>query len=239
MSGLAGKVALVTGGCSGLGKATAARLRASGAQVSVWDNTPALDAYHRQLDVTDWLQVQLAAAEIEHRFGRIDILLNCAGIVGPVAPLLDYPLDAWDQVLRVNLTGSFLCCRAVGAVMVRNGYGRIVNVASIAGKEGNPNQSAYSASKAGIIALTKSLSKELAAKGILVNAISPGLFDTPMVQEAAARAPETFQAIIGKIPLARLGAAEEFAALACWLASEECSYSTGHCFDLSGGRATY
>jgi 3-oxoacyl-[acyl-carrier protein] reductase len=229
MSGLdfAGRHAIVTGGAQGIGAAIARRLREGGARVTVWD----LEG-EAKVDVSDAASIEKALREKD----RVDILVNNAGIAGVNRPLVDYPLDEWERVLRVNLTSQFLCCRAVAPRMVAAGYGRIVNIASIAGKEGNPNAVAYSASKAGVIALTKSLGKELARSGVLVNCITPAAAKTAIFEQMTE---EHIAYMLAKIPMGRFVEVDEIAALACWLASEACSFSTGAVFDISGGRATY
>ena len=223
----AGRHAIVTGGAQGIGAAIAKRLRAGGARVSVWD----LDGSPK-VDVSVPASIEKAVAGID----RIDILVNNAGIAGVNKPTVDYPVEEWERVLRVNLTSQFLCCRAVAPRMVAAGYGRIVNIASIAGKEGNPNAVAYSASKAGVIALTKSLGKELAQTGVLVNCVTPAAAKTAIFEQMSESHIEYMRS---KIPMGRFVEVDEIAALVCWLASEDCSFSTGGVFDISGGRATY
>ena len=221
--------AIVTGGQSGLGEACIARLRREGIETFSLDLSPDSDF---SLDVSDSAEVNRVVAEI----GPVDILINSAGIVGPNMPLWEIDDASWQKTLDVNINGVFNLCRAVVPGMKEKGWGRIVNMASIAGKEGNPNLSAYSASKAAVIGLTKALGKELATSGILVNAIAPAVIETPM---NATTAPAVLETLISKIPMARLGKADEVANLVCWLASDECSFSTGSVFDISGGRATY
>ena len=226
-----GRTAIVTGGMQGIGAAIVKRLEQSGAKVKVWDleGSP-------KVDVSDRTSVEQAASQAISGLGKIDILVNNAGIAGKNVPTVDYPVEEWDRVLRVNLTSQFLCCRAVAPHMVKAGYGRIVNIASIAGKEGNPNAVAYSASKAGVISLTKSLGKELAQSGVLVNCVTPAAAKTAIFDQMT----EThIQYMLSKIPLGRFVHVEEIAALVCWLASADCSFSTGAVFDISGGRATY
>jgi 3-oxoacyl-[acyl-carrier protein] reductase len=227
----AGRTAIVTGGAQGIGAAIVERLRGSGARVQIWD----LEGAPR-VDVCDPASVESAAREALEALGGIDVLVNNAGIAGLNAALVDYPVEEWERVLRVNLTGPFLCCRAVVPHMVKSGYGRIVNIASIAGKEGNPNACAYSASKAGVIALTKSLGKELAQTGVLVNCLTPAAAKTAIFEQMTQT---HIDYMLSKIPMHRFVRVEEIAALACWLASQECSFSTGGVFDISGGRATY
>jgi 2-dehydro-3-deoxy-L-rhamnonate dehydrogenase (NAD+) len=237
----AGRVAIVTGGVSGIGAGIAARLTAEGARVSLWDrDATALadaEAPHKvTVDVTDADAVQRAATDTANALGRIDILIACAGITGPNASVWDYPVADWDRVIDVNLNGVFYCNRAVVPHMLRSGYGRIVNIASIAGKEGNPSAAAYSASKAGVIGLTKSLGKELAKTNVRVNCVTPAAVRTPLFAQMTQ---EHIDFTLSKIPLGRFGEIDEIASLVCWLTSEECSFSTGGVFDISGGRATY
>jgi len=226
-----GRTAIVTGGSQGIGAATVARLRASGAQVEIWD----LDAPER-VDVADADDVERATRAALQKLGRIDVLVNNAGVAGLNATTIDYPLEEWERVLRINLTSQFLCCRAVAPHMVTSGYGRIVNIASIAGKEGNPNAVAYSASKAGVIALTKSLGKELAQSGVLVNCVTPAAAKTAIFDQISE---QHIQYMLSKIPMGRFVKVEEIASLVCWLASVDCAFTTGGVFDISGGRATY
>ena len=234
------KVVVVTGGSGGIGQAIARRALASGATVCGWDQAAPLagasDATHRQVDITDEAGVASAYQDAIARFGRVDVLVNSAGITGPTLPVADFPLGDWLRVIAINLTGTFLCSRAVAGGMVRQGYGRIVNLASIAGKEGNAQQSAYSASKAAVIALTKSMGKELAHVDVRVNCIAPAMIESALLdQMPAAKRTEN----LAKIPMGRAGTVDEIAALAVWLASAECSFTTGATFDASGGRATY
>jgi 3-oxoacyl-[acyl-carrier protein] reductase len=239
-----GRNAIVTGGAAGIGLAIARRLVASGAQVSLWDrDAAALDAAAKELgahvirvDVTREDDVARAFDASVGALARIDALVCSAGITGPNTTVEKYPLDAWKEVIDINLTGLFLCNRAVVPHMTRNGYGRIVNIASIAGKEGNPNASAYSASKAAVIALTKSLGKELAKTGITVNCVTPAAVKTGMFAQMTQ---SHIDFMLSKIPMGRFGEIDEIAALVAWLATEECSFSTGAVFDLSGGRAVY
>ena len=236
-----GRVAIVTGGVSGIGAGIAARLASEGARLSRWDMDAerlalAGAAHVVALDVTDPDAVQRAADATEAALGKIDILVTSAGITGPNHTTWDYPVAAWDRVIDVNLKGVFYCNRAVVPAMQRNGYGRIVNIASIAGKEGNPNASAYSASKAGVIGLTKALGKELAASEIRVNCVTPAAVKTPLFSQMTQ---QQIDWMLSKIPIGRFGEIEEVASMVCWLASEECGFSTGAVFDVSGGRATY
>jgi 3-oxoacyl-[acyl-carrier protein] reductase len=190
----------------------------------------------RLVDVTDPGEVETAAVEAETAMDGVDILVCSAGVAGANAPLVDYPIDEWKRVFDVNVNGLFYCNRFIGQLMKASGYGRIVNIASIAGKEGNPTLSAYSASKAAVIGLTKSLGKELAKDGVTVNAVTPATIETPILEQLTA---EFIAYMRSKIPMERFGTVEEAASLICWLASRECSFSTGAVFDLSGGRATY
>ena len=246
---LEGRKGVVTGGATGIGYAIAKRLIASGATVSLWDvNGEGVEAAtltlaaeggrpHRVVvDVTDPAAVEAAAkATIEH-MGALDILVNNAGIAGPSKKNWEYTIEEWNEVLAIDLTGVFLCCRAVVPAMMTRGYGRIVNIASIAGKEGNPNAGAYSAAKAGVIGFTKSLGKELAEMGVIVNCVTPAAIETDIFKQISK---EHVAYMLSKIPMGRLGLTAEAAALVAWLCSAECSFSTGAVFDLSGGRATY
>ena len=241
-----GTKAVVTGGGSGIGYAVAARIIAEGGDVMLWDiDQKRLDAATarlggrtraRRVDVTDAEDVERAVEEADAAMGRIDALVCSAGIAGPTASLIDYPIGEWKRVFDINVNGLFYCNRFVARSMKARGYGRIVNIASIAGKEGNPNASAYSASKAAVIGLTKSLGKELAKNGVIVNAVTPATIETPILEQVT---PEFIAYMRSKIPMERFGTLDEAAALICWLASRECSFSTGAVFDLSGGRATY
>jgi NAD(P)-dependent dehydrogenase (short-subunit alcohol dehydrogenase family) len=242
----ANRTAIVTGGAAGIGFAIAQRLVASGATVLLWDrDAAALSRAEAALargtrtqafDVADPAAVAHAAQDALHALGRIDVLVCSAGITGPNTTTWEYPVDAWRQVIDVNLNGLFYCNRAIVPAMLKNDYGRIVNIASVAGKEGNPNASAYSTSKAGVIGLTKSLGKELAKTGIRVNCVTPAAVRTAIFDQMSQ---QHIDFMLSKIPLGRFGGVDEIAALVCWLASEECSFSTGAVFDLSGGRATY
>ena len=241
-----GRHAVVTGGATGLGFAIAQRMIASGGSVSLWDRDGpgASEAAGRlgpraqavAVDVVDHSSVAAAVGATLGHSGRIDALVNSAGITGPNVRVWDYPLDAWRQVLEVNLTGLFICCREVVPHMRQRNYGRIVNIASVAGKDGNPNASAYSASKAAVIALTKSLGKELADTGVRVNCVTPAAVKTAIFDQMT---PEHIQFMLSKIPMGRFGTPDEVAALVGWLCTEDCSFSTGAVFDLSGGRSTY
>lgn len=245
---LAGRCAVVTGSAQGIGLSIAERLLASGASVSLWDadeqllriTADELSAKGRvhscPVDVADADAVQHAAEGTGQALGKIDILVASAGITGPNAKCWEYPIKAWHQVIDVNLNGVFYCCRAVAPFMIKQAYGRIVNIASVAGKEGNPNASAYSASKAGVIALTKSLGKELAQHNIAVNCITPAAARTRLFNQMTQ---EHIDYMLGKIPRGRFVKVEEIASMVAWLVSEENSYTTAATFDLSGGRATY
>jgi len=241
---LRGRNAVVTGGASGLGFAIAQRFVASGAHVVIWDiNGEAAKAAAKALggsavaaDVSDADSVMEAVRSTLAVMSSIDILINNAGITGPNMTLWDYPLADWNRVFAVNVHGVFHCCRAVVPLMRQRNHGRIVNIASVAGKEGNPNASAYSASKAAVIGLTKSLGKELADTAIRVNCVTPAAVRTPLFAQMTQA---HIDYMLSKIPLGRFGEAEEIAALVAWIASEECSFSTGAIFDLSGGRSTY
>lgn len=240
------RVALITGAARGIGLAVAHRLHADGALVALADvNAEAVAARATELgeramavpvDVTDPDSVAQMVAAVVARWRRVDILVNCAGVLGPTAPVDGYPLDAWRRIMATNLDGVFYCCRAVLPHMLANGWGRIVNLASIAGKEGNPNAAAYAASKGGVIAFTKALGKEVATRGVLVNCVAPALIDTDMAKELP---PDMREYVTARIPMGRLGTAAEVAALVAWLCSDECSFSTGAVYDISGGRATY
>src|SRR6478735_8140452 len=215
---LSGKTAVVTGGTRGIGLAIVERMATAGATVIA-------------VDVSDAEAVVRALGETEQRVGPVDILVNSAAIGGVNTTVAQYPVEEWRAVIDVNLTGTFLTCRALVPGMEKRGYGRIVNIASIAGKEGNPNACAYSASKAGVISLTKSLGKELATTGVRVNCIAPAVIETEMLEQSTK---EHIAYMVSKIPMGRLGQVDEVAALVCWLASEECSFSTGAVFDISG-----
>jgi len=229
---LNGRTAIVTGGLVGIGAAIVKRLEASGAKVRVWD----VGDKANPVDVADQKAVERATAKAIAELGRIDVLVNNAGIAGPTYSVVDYPVDDWKKVIDIDLNGPFLCCRAVVPHMVKAGYGRIVNIASIAGKEGNPNAAAYAAAKGGLIAFTKALGKELAKTGVLVNCVTPAAAQTAILDQVT---PEFAQFMLSKIPMGRFVKVEEIAAMACWLATEDCSFSTGGVFDISGGRATY
>jgi len=248
---LSGRIAAVTGGAQGIGRAIVERFLDSGAAVAIWDRDLDLarktaDALRSRgrvaavaavaVDVTQYADVERARDATLKAFGRIDILVNNAGIAGPNVTTWDYPLEAWRSVMSINLDGPFHCCKAVAPTMIAQKYGRIVNIASIAGKEGNPNAPAYSASKAGVIALTKSLGKELAGHDIAVNAITPAAAKTAIFDQMTQ---QHIDFMLSKIPRGRFVTVEEIAALAAFCASADCSFTTGAVFDISGGRATY
>lgn len=226
-----GRRAVVTGGASGIGEAVAQRIKAEGGQVAVWDLSGPV-----KVDISDYASVENAVKETLTQIGGIDILVNSAGITGPTVPLVEFPIDGWMQVMAINVNGTFFTNKAVIPLMIAQDYGRIVNIASIAGKEGNPNASGYSASKAAVIGMTKSLAKEVAKHNISVNAVTPAAVRTPIFEQM----PQShIDFMLSKIPRGRFGTVDEVANLVCWLASEECSFSTGAVFDVSGGRATY
>jgi 3-oxoacyl-[acyl-carrier protein] reductase len=233
---------VVTGGGAGIGRAVAQRLADEGAKVSVWDisdealaDTP-FAAHHVKVDQSDEDGVARATASVIEGLGRIDVLVVSAGVTGPNVPLADYPSDEWRRVMDININGVFFTNRAVVPHMVGRSYGRIVNIASVAGKEGNPNASAYSTSKAAVIGMTKSLGKELARTGVIVNTVTPAAVRTAIFDQMTEA---HIEFMLSKIPMGRFGTVEENASLICWLASPECSFSTGAVFDISGGRATY
>ncbi len=240
--------AVVTGAAQGIGLSVAKRLLASGASVSLWDRDKALlektvanlaqgeNALAAEVDIADAVSVAAATQQTIERFGKIDILVSNAGIAGPNHATWEYPIDAWKQLIDINLVGTFLCCRSVVPHMIERGYGRIVNVASIAGKEGNANASAYSASKSGVIALTKSLGKETAGKNIAVNCITPAAARTAIFDQMSQT---HIDFMLSRIPRGRFLEMDEVASMIAWLVSEENSFTTGAVFDISGGRATY
>jgi 3-oxoacyl-[acyl-carrier protein] reductase len=232
-----GRRALVTGGASGIGEAVVARLRESGADVAVFDRrTEGVEGLAVEGDISRSADVEAAVRRVEAELGSLDILVNSAGVPGESLRTADMSDDEWRHVMGVNADGTFYMCRAVVPGMVERGYGRIVLVSSIAGKEGNPMAPAYSASKAAVIALTKALGKDLARTGVLVNCIAPAVIETPILEGLTA---EHVDYMVERIPVGRMGTAEEVAALICWLASDECSFSTGATYDISGGRAVY
>ncbi len=239
------RTAIVTGGARGIGLACAAKIAAGGGRVALWDldirrarqSASALKgAIAVEVDVTGEASVAAALAETEGQLAPPDILIASAGITGPNTTVASYPVDAWRQVIDINLTGVFLCNRAVAGGMAVRGRGRIVNIASVAGKEGNPNAAAYSASKAGVIGLTKSLGKELATTGVLVNCVAPAVVKTELFSQMTE---QHIQYMLSKIPMNRFGEVDEVAEMVAWLASDLCTFATGATFDLSGGRATY
>ena len=240
-----GRHAVITGGASGLGKDVAKRIVAEGGTVALWDlNADALAAAKDEvgaahvvaLDVSDADAVAQAAADTLAALGKVDVLVCSAGITGATVPVHKFPIDNWLKVVGVNLNGLFYCNRAIVPAMLANGYGRIVNVASVAGKEGNPNASAYSATKAGVIGFTKSLGKELAGKGVIANALTPATFESPILEQLPQSQVDYMRS---KIPMGRLGEVHESTAMVCFMASEECSFTTASVFDTSGGRTTY
>lgn len=240
-----GQTAVITGGASGLGRAIAGRLSREGARVSLWDYDAAAlpeavketgAAHSFVADVAEEPQVTAAAAASFGALGRIDVLVASAGITGPTTTLWEYPPADWRRVIDINLNGTYYTCRAVVPYMMKQDYGRIVNISSVAGKEGNPNASAYSTSKAGVIGMTKSLGKELAKTGIRVNCVTPATFQSPLLKQLTQA---HIDYMLSRIPIGRIGEVEEVTALVCWLASRECSFSTGATFDISGGRTTY
>lgn len=239
------RCAVITGGAGGLGKAAAARIVAEGGKVVLWDlNAEALEAASKEvgaagfvaLDVSKLEEVTAAAKTSAEILGKIDILIASAGITGATVPVWEFPVDSWLKVMDINLNGLFYCNREIIPFMLENGYGRIVNIASVAGKEGNPNASAYSASKAGVIGFTKSLGKELATKGVIVNALTPATFESPILAQLPQSQVDYMRS---KIPMGRLGVVDESATMVTFMASEECSFTTASVFDTSGGRTTY
>tara|TARA_B100000029_G_scaffold242205_1_gene239498 strand:- start:11 stop:763 length:753 start_codon:yes stop_codon:yes gene_type:complete len=245
---LKGKRAIVTGAARGIGFAIAERLLQSGATVTLWDIEfpnlekaqadlkPAGNVFSVEVDITQENSIKRGVELTYEHMGDVEILINNAGITGGNATVWDMGVTEWQKVLDIDLTGVFLCCRALAPRMMSKGYGRIVNIASIAGKEGNPNAAHYSAAKAGVISLTKSLGKEMVETGVLCNCVTPAVIETPMLDQMTAQHKNY---MVSKIPLNRMGKPEEVAALVAWLASEDCSFSTGAVFDISGGRATY
>ena len=244
---LTNKVAIVTGGAQGFGLAITKRIIQSGGKVVIWDidkeeaekakkEINSENFSYQIVDITDFKIVKKSVDELEEKLGQIDIFVNNAGMTGMNAKVWDYPLDEWQKVIELNLNSTFYCCKAIVPHMIKNNYGRIVNIASIAGKEGNPNACAYSSSKAAVIGFTKSLGKELATFGISVNCVTPAAVKTPIFDQVA-EFHQNF--MLSKIPMGRFGQPEEIASLICWLCSQECSFTTGGVFDISGGRATY
>jgi len=245
---LKGQIAVITGAARGIGYAAAERLIASGASVAIWDvdaevaKTAAASLGDKDrvfpvgVDISDWAQVERATQATTDNFGAIDILVNNAGIAGPNMPVWEFPIETWRQIVDIDLNGVFLCCRSIVPVMLKKKTGRIVNVASVAGKEGNPNAAAYSAAKAGVIGLTKSLAKELADTDIRVNALTPATAETDILKQLSAEQIEYMRA---RIPIGRLGTVAENAAMIAFMCSPDCSFTTGAVFDTSGGRCTY
>lgn len=244
---LQGRCAVVTGGASGIGEATIRRMAESGANVAIWDmnekamanianSIKGVKTHCCKVDVSRLDQVEAAFKSTVAAFGKIDALVNSAGVAGVNAKVWEYPAEEWQRVVDINLTGTFYTCRTVTPHMMKNKYGRIVNLSSVAGKEGNPTASAYSAAKAGVIALTRSLGKELATEGVLVNAVTPTTVKTPILEQVTQAHIDYMKS---KIPMGRLGEPEELAALITWLCTEDCSFSTAAVFDASGGRTTY
>jgi 3-oxoacyl-[acyl-carrier protein] reductase len=240
-----GRTAVITGGASGLGREVARRIVAEGGKAALWDMNPQhLEEAGRDvgasmtttLDISKPDAVAAATSQAVAALGKVDILVNSAGITGATHTVIDYPIESWLRVFDVNVNGLFYCCRAIAPIMVDSGYGRIVNISSVAGKEGNPNASPYSASKAAVLGFTKSLGKELAKAGVIVNAVTPATFDSPILEGLPQSHIDYMKA---RIPMGRLGTSEEIAAAVCWLASEECSFTTAATLDTTGGRATY
>lgn len=240
------KVIIITGAGSGIGKETAKRMIENGAKVALWDynqetlnsikNKLGSNSYAINVDVSDESSVNNAANEVRNNIGEPSVLINCAGVAGENATVEKTNVDEWKRVININLTGTFICCREIIKDMIKSKYGRIVNIASVAGKEGNPNAAHYSASKSGVITFTRSLGKELANSGVLVNCITPAVIETEMLSQVS---DEHKAYMISKIPMSRMGQPKEVSSLICWLSSSECSYSTAAAFDLSGGRSTY
>lgn len=242
---LSGRIAVVSGGTGGIGLATVDRLTHSGAKVVLWDiNQDALNKAAatrpnieiRKVDLLEEAEVSAAAQLVSGKFGRLDILVNCVGLEGKRSALVDHDLDLWRRLVDINLTASFISCKHAAREMLKNDYGRIVNLTSTAGKDGNALDAAYSSAKAGVIGFTKSIGKELATTGIRVNCVCPAAIDSPLFDRLP---PEQRAFSISKIPMGRLGKMDEVASLIAWLCSEECSFSTGATFDASGGRSTY
>lgn len=249
MDDLLGKISMVTGSAMGIGKEIALRLARDGSDIVIVDIERELaqkvlkeiqlmgrKSLFFEVDVSRWDQVEAMVDQVLKNFNKVDILINNAGIVGPVIPVWEYRVEDWDRVMEINMKGTFLCCKAVIPSMLKQKRGRIVNIASMAGKEGNPNMCAYSSSKAAVIAFTKALAKEVAQQNIMVNCIAPALIETRM-SEIMGREQREF--LLSKIPMGRFGKPSEVAALVKFLVSDECSFSTGQCYDISGGRAVY
>jgi NAD(P)-dependent dehydrogenase (short-subunit alcohol dehydrogenase family) len=239
MPALTGRTAIVTGASRGIGAAIARRLAADGARIVVWDREPLpgpSGSHVETVDVSDLASVEAAFARTVAAVGRLDILVNNAGVNGPTVPVVDYPEEAWHRVLAVDLTGVFFCCRTVAPHLTANGFGRIVNIASIAGKEGNPNGAAYTAAKHGVVGFTKAFALELAATGVTVNAIAPAITETDLFKEMT---PEYIAGRKARIPMGRFCTVDEIAAMVAFVAGPDCSFTTGFTFDISGGRATY
>ncbi len=241
------RVAIITGGAQGFGLAISKRIIQSGGKVVIWDidesaiksalnEISSENLSFKKIDVTNFVEIEKGLLETENELGKIDIFVNNAGITGMNAKVWDYPLDEWKKVIELDLNSTFYCCKAVVPHMIKNNYGRIVNIASIAGKEGNPNASAYSTAKAGVIGLTKSLGKELADKNIAVNCVTPAAAKTRIFDQMTQ---EHIDYMLSKIPRNRFAKVDELASLVCWLSCEENSFTTSAVFDLSGGRATY
>ena len=244
---LKNRVAIITGGAQGFGFAITKRIIQSGGKVVIWDidktaaeialkKIDSKDLIYKKVDVTNYVEIEKALKESEAELGKIDIFVNNAGITGMNAKVWEYPIDEWKKVIELNLNSTFYCCKAVVPYMIKNDYGRIVNIASIAGKEGNPNASAYSTAKAGVIGFTKSLGKELADKNIAINCVTPAAAKTRIFDQMTK---EHIDYMLSKIPRNRFAKVDELASLVCWLSSEENSFTTAAVFDLSGGRATY
>jgi 3-oxoacyl-[acyl-carrier protein] reductase len=249
MHDLLGKISIVTGSAMGIGKEIALRLARDGSDIVVVDIEKELahkvlqeiqlmgrKSLFFEVDVTRWDQVKAMVDEVLGNFKKVDILVNNAGIVGPVVPVWEYRVEDWDRIMEINMKGTFLCCKAIIPSMLQQKSGRIVNIASMSGKEGNPRMSAYSSSKAAVIAFTKALAKEVAQQNIIVNCIAPALIETRMLKIMGE---EQREFLLSKIPMGRFGKPSEVSALVKFLVSDECSFSTGHCYDLSGGRAVY
>jgi 3-oxoacyl-[acyl-carrier protein] reductase len=249
MEDLLGKTSIVTGGAMGIGREIALRLAHDGSDIAVVDmekeggqktaeeiRSMGRKSLFLEVDVTQWDRVRAMVDGVLKHFNKVDILVNSAGILGPIAPLWEYSVEDWDRVMGINLRGTVLCCKAVVVPMLNQKSGRIVNISSIAGKEGNPMMNAYSTSKAAVIGFTKSLAKEVAGENIIVNCISPAVIETRFVEEMGEEQRKT---LLSKIPMGRFGKTSEVAALVKFLVSEECAFSTGQCFDISGGRAVY